>query len=142
MPFVWLGAAVLLGLFEAAAPGLICIWFCLGAVASFIASLFVGDVFIQIIVFVAVSLVALLALRPLMKKRVNAHLDEVATNADAYVGRDVVVTQAIPDGQRGRARLADVTWNARTVDGQAMASGTHARVASVDGTVLVLEPLP
>ena len=139
MSFVWLGAAIALGLFEAAAPGLVCIWFCLGAAITFLVSLFVENLLIQVIVFVVASLVMLLSLRPFMKRRVNANGEQALTNSDAYVGRTVVVTQAIPQGSRGRVRLADVSWVARTQDGQALPSGSRAIVRAVEGTVLVVE---
>ncbi|MBR2836603.1 MAG: NfeD family protein [Coriobacteriales bacterium] len=138
LTLLWLGAAIVLGLIEAAAPALVCLWFCLGAVITFIASFFVTEFWIQFIIFTVASLIMLAALRPFMKKRVNVK-GEAATNSDAYVGKDVVVTQAIPEGQKGRVRLGDVSWIATTQDGSALATGSHAIVASVDGTVLVVK---
>lgn len=141
--FVWLGLAVVFGLAEAAAPGLICLWFCLGAAVSFVVSFFVPDLLVQIIVFVVSSAAMLLALRPFMRKRVKGTPEDALTNADTYVGREVLVTQGIPAGagRTGRVKLADVSWLARTADASALASGTRARVSAVESTVLVVEPL-
>lgn len=138
----WLVLAVVLGLVEAAAPALVCVWFCLGAAAAFVVSLFVESPLVQTAVFVASSAALLLALRPFMRKRLKAEPGDAATNADAYVGREVVVTQQIPagEGATGRVRLADVSWLARTADGAAMPTGARARVEAVDGTVLVVGP--
>ena len=141
MPFIWLGIAVVLAFIEAAAPALVCVWFCVGAAAALVTSIFVTDLLVQIIVFLVVSLVALIALRPFIKKRVNVRGDEVATNSDAYIGRDVVVTQNIPEGRQGRVRLGDVSWSARSSSGEAITAGTLAKVDAVDGTVLVVEPV-
>lgn len=140
--FVWLGLAVLFGIIEAAAPALVCLWFCLGAGIAFVVSFFVPDVVVQIIVFLVCSVALLLALRPFMRKRIKANPEDALTNFDAYVGREVLVTQAIPagSGQNGRVLLADVSWLARTADGSALSSGSHATVKQVDGTVLVVEP--
>lgn len=141
--FVWLGLAVVFGLVEAAAPALVCLWFCLGAAVAFVVSFFVENVTVQVAVFLASSIVMLLALRPFMRKRTKAKPEDSLTNADSYVGREVVVTQSVPAGagQCGRVLLADVSWLARTADGTALASGARARVTQVDGTVLVVEPL-
>ena len=68
MTIVWLAAAVILGIAEAATTLLTCIWFALGAVAAMIVALFGGALWLQILVFAAVSLVTLLALRPLAKE--------------------------------------------------------------------------
>lgn len=139
--FIWLGIAIVFGIVEALAPALVCLWFCLGAAVTFVVSFFVDNVLVQIAVFLASSLVLLLALRPFMRKRVNTKPEDARTNADAYVGRDVVVTQRIPEGgQCGRVLLADVSWLARTADGSALSTGSHATVAQVDSTVLVVKP--
>lgn len=140
--FIWLGIAVVFGIVEAAAPALVCIWFCLGAAAAFIASLFVADVWVQIIVFVVVSCLMLLALRPFIRKNAKASPKDAITNYDSYVGREVLVTQGIPAGQGrcGRVLLADVSWLARTADGSSVATGSRVVIKDVDSTVLVVEP--
>lgn len=140
LPFVWLGVAVVAGLVEAASPLLICIWFCLGAAVAFVVSLLVHNLLIQIVVFLVASLLMLVALRPFMRRRVNAK-GEPATNADTYVGRVVTITQGITPTRDGRVLLGDTSWIARRSDGEALPSGSRARVVSVDGARLVVEPL-
>ena len=140
LTFVWLGAAVVLGVIEAASPMLVCVWFCAGAVCAFAVSFFTSNLFVQLAVFAVASLAGLLALRPLMRRRVAARAGDDATDVDALVGRTAVVTQAVPAGGEGRALLGDTSWIARCDEGVALASGQHARVAAVDGTRLVLEP--
>lgn len=139
--FIWLGIAVVFGIVEAAAPALVCIWFCLGAAVAFITSLFVADVWVQIIVFVVASCLMLLALRPFMRKNAKASPEDAITNYDSYVGREVAVTQAIPAGQGrcGRVLLADVSWLARTANGAPVATGSRVVIKDVDSTVLVVE---
>ena len=138
-PILWLVVAVLLGIVEAASPMLVCIWFCLGAACAFVASLFVDSLFVQAIVFVVASLAMLLALRPFFRRRSTLR-ESAATDVDAIVGRQVTVTQAIPEGGQGRALLGDTTWNARATQGAAVASGTRCVVAEVSGTCLVVRP--
>ena len=140
--FAWLGIAVVFGFIEAAAPALVCLWFCLGAAVAFVTSFFVDDLLVQVIVFLVASIAMLLALRPFLRKRTKANPEDALTNSDAYVGREVVVTQGIPEGsgRTGRVLLADVSWLARTPGGNALPTGAHATVKQVDGTVLVVEP--
>jgi len=142
-PLVWLGIAIALGFVEAAAPALVCIWFCLGAVITFVASFFVKSILAQIIIFVIASCVMLAALRPFMRSRVKGKPEDAMTNADAYIGREVVVSQRIPAGssQTGRVLVADVSWLARTADGVEAPSGSRVRIKEVDSTVLVVEPV-
>ena len=49
MTIVWLAAAVILGIAEAATALLTCIWFALGAVAAMIVALFDGALWLQIL---------------------------------------------------------------------------------------------
>ncbi len=141
-PFIWLGITVALGLAEAAAPALVCLWFCVGAALTFVVSFFVPDLLVQVVVFVVASALGLAALRPFMRKSSESKEKDAVTNADEYVGRTVTVVQRVPEGGKGRVKLADVSWIARTADGAALPSGARARVCAVESTVLVVEPLP
>ena len=55
-----------------------------------------------------------------------------------YVGRSVVVEQAIENG-RGRVRVGDTLWSAEGPDAPA---GTRVTVTGRKGTVLVVAPMP
>ena len=140
--FIWLGVAVVFGIIEAAAPALVCLWFCLGAAIAFIVSFFVDNPLVQVAVFLVASVAMLLALRPFMRKRTKSNPEDALTNAESYVGREVIVTQQIPEGagRTGRVLLADVSWLARTPDGKPLATGSRATVREVDSTVLVVVP--
>jgi membrane protein implicated in regulation of membrane protease activity len=140
---VWLALAVVFGLVEAMGPALVSIWFCVGAAAAFVVSLFTGNLWVQVVVFVAVSAVALACLRPLIRKVTTVKADDVKTNYDTYVGREVVVEQAVPAGEdsTGRVRLGDVSWLARTADGTPVAEGVRVVVKEVDSAVLVVAPV-
>ena len=140
---IWLGIAVAFGIVEAAAPALVCIWFCVGAAAAFVASLFTASILVQVAVFLVVSCVALLALRPFFRKSAKVKAKDALTDVDAYVGREVTVTQEIPAGKDlcGRVRLGDVSWLARTSEGVAVPTGSRVVVKSVDSTVLVVKPV-
>ena len=68
VPILWLVAIVLLIVLEAVTYQLVAIWFALGAAAALIASLLDASGTVQIVVFVAVSVISLIASRPLAKK--------------------------------------------------------------------------
>ena len=67
MLWIWLGVFVLAFVIEAITQDLVSIWFGLGALVALCITGFT-DWWVQLIVFVAVSAVALLATRPLVKK--------------------------------------------------------------------------
>lgn len=64
--YVWLIVFIVLTAIEMATFQLVTIWFAVGAVAAFITSLFSTSLEIQLIVFLAVSMLLLILVRPLL----------------------------------------------------------------------------
>ena len=90
MTAVWLVLMVVLLIIEGAAPGLVSIWFALGAFAAMISAILRAPLWLQIIWFFVVSIVSLVLTRPLVKKYVNSEAQP--TNADMVIGKECRVT--------------------------------------------------
>ena len=72
MTYIWL--AVLIGaiVLEIVTTQIVSVWFAVGALSSLIATLAgVSNVWIQVLIFVVVSAIAVIVTRPLVKKLVN-----------------------------------------------------------------------
>ena len=138
MHIVWLVALVAFLLLEAFTLALVSIWFCAGALAALLVSLFVpAATGPQIIVFVAVSILALILFRPLVKNLVAKN--KVPTNADANIGKVAQVLTDIHPTQFGRVKLEGLEWMAKS--SAALAAGSLCRVESIEGAKLVVNPL-
>ena len=135
----WLVATVFLLFVEASTFNLVSIWFAAGSAAALITCLFTGSLRVQSAVFVAVSILCLLAFRPLVKRLRRPH---TATNGDLNIGRTAAALTAVTDAEPGRVRLDGVDWNARAVPGAAFAPGEKCRVAAIRSTMLIVEPVP
>lgn len=133
---VWLILLVAFIVAEAATATLVSIWFCAGAAAALLLSAFVPNVLAQTAVFLVVSLVCLVLMRPLVRKK-DAKA-AVPTNADRNVGQTAEVIAAVEPARPGRARLSGVDWAARC--DVPLAEGQLAEVVAVEGTTLVLRP--
>ena len=133
---VWLILLVAFIVAEAATATLVSIWFCAGAAAALLLSAFVPNVLAQPAVFLVVSLVCLVLMRPLVRKK-DAKA-AVPTNADRNVGQTAEVIAAVEPARPGRARLSGVDWAARC--DVPLAEGQLAEVVAVEGTTLVLRP--
>ena len=92
-PIVWLVILVVLLVIEIITLGLSTIWFAGGALAAFIAALLGADLYLEIILFLAVSLVLLLFTRPVVMRYLNAN--KTATNVDSLIGEQAIVTKPI-----------------------------------------------
>ena len=141
MSVFWLVAMVVLLIIEAVVPGLISIWFALGALAALISAMFHAPVWLQIVWFVAVSVLTLVLTRPLVKKYVNNRV--TPTNADMVIGKDAVVTERIDNlHAKGAVLLDGKTWTARMAQESEKAEpGETVRVLRIEGVKLIVEKI-
>ena len=124
---------------EATTFNLVSVWFAVGGAAALISCIFTDSLRVQSAIFVAVSILCLLALRPLAA-RLRRPL--TPTNGDLNIGRTATVLTSVTDDAPGRARLDGVDWNAQAVPGASFAPGDKCRVAAIRSTTLIVEPAP
>ena len=138
MTLFWLFITGVLIVAEAATVNLVTIWFAGGAFAALIAAALGGPLWLQIVLFLAVSAILLLVLRPFARK-INQGKD-YATNVDSNIGKLAVVIEPI-DNLRGTGRvmIGPVDWTARSEDGSVIAKGEKVRVLRVEGVKVCVE---
>lgn len=136
--FVWIAVTVAFIIIEAITTQLLTIWFAAGAAAAVIATLLDASPLVQCIVFVAVSLIALIATRPLVKKLTKQKFSP--TNADRFIGETAIVTENISNiAQTGLVKLQGTLWTARSADGEAIPEGETVTVKKIEGVKLIVE---
>ena len=141
MIYIWLGLTVVFVIAEAATAQLTTVWFALGAIVSFIlAACGVENLTIQIVVFIAVSAVSLLATRPFVKKILQKRV--VATNADRNIGESGITLTEINNLEaKGEVKVKGVVWTARSENGEVIPKGSEVRVKSIEGVKLIVETI-
>lgn len=139
MTVFWLIVLVVLVVIELLTMGLTTVWFAGGALVATIAALFHAPVFLQVILFLIVSVALLFSTRPLAVKYFNK--DRVRTNAESLVGRQAIVISEIDNLQGiGQVNVGGMEWSARTrVDGVKLPVGTVTTVLAINGVKLVVE---
>ena len=139
MAWVWLGALVLLVIVEASTVSLVSIWFVAGSFAALVASLLDAPLWLQVVLFLVVSLLLMLSLRPLVKKYHSPK--KIQTNAPANIGKLAIVTEDIDNLQGlGAVKLSGLAWTARSTNGKPIETGTIVRVTKIEGVKLFVEP--
>ena len=135
--FVWLLLAVVIItlVIEFMTAEIVSIWFLVGSVVSMILAICKVDPAIQIIVFVIVSIVFMVCVRPFIKKYVKRN--EIKTNVDSFVGRIALVTEDILDGNRGVVKLDGQEWSA--ISNENILKGTKVVVLSIEGNKLIVK---
>ena len=137
MSWIWLAAVVAFIIIEASTAELVSIWFVVGSLAAFGAAMLGAGLPAQIAVFLAVSVAALVLLRPVVRRKLEPKI--VPTNADRVIGLVATVTAGALPGEVGRASVDGQSWSAVCRD--PISPGDRARVASIEGVKLVLEKI-
>ena len=126
MSLFWLIAMVLFGVLEAVTVGLTSIWFAVGALAALIAASFEAAVLVQIVIFLVVSFLTLLLVRPLAQRYINDRKE--ATNADRVIGQEAVVIQTINNLKgEGQVSVSGAVWTASSPLGRKTSPSTAFR---------------
>lgn len=137
---LWLGLFVLFLILEGATAGLVTIWFAAGALASLIAQLFGGPVWLQILLFCVVSAAAILLMRPMAKRLLQR--DHQATNADRVLQMVGTVQEEIDNlSAKGLVKVDGKVWTARSLTGEIIPAGTHVQPMSIEGAKLMVCPV-
>jgi membrane protein implicated in regulation of membrane protease activity len=139
--WIWLGATAAFGVGEIAVAGSFFLApFAIGAAVATILAFAGVAVGIQWAAFVAISIGALFALRPLAR-RLDAEGTVLGIGSNRQVGERAHVVQAIPDDHRlGTVLLGREQWRAQSADGRPIAEGTTVVVIEVRGTRVIVEP--
>lgn len=139
VPFLWLAAVVGFLLLEASTVSMTSVWFAVGAAAALLTCLFTDSFRAQALVFIVVSILCLLAFRPLAAK---LRQKITPTNGDRNLGREATVLTTVTADLPGRVRLDGVDWNARCVTpGDRLEPGERCRITEIHSTLLLVEPV-
>lgn len=136
---LWLGATVVLFIAEAVTVNLVTVWFALGALAAFIAAVAGAELWLQIVLFLAVTVITLIFTRPIAKKHINGKHE--ATNADMVIGKIAVVTEEIDNlAARGAVTCMGKVWTARSLHDEKFTVGDEVTVEKIQGVKLIVSP--
>ncbi len=135
---IWLVVLAILLVIEFLTLGLTTVWFAGGALVAFLISLVGGPLWLQLLLFIAVSVVLLLFTRPLAVKYLNKNVQK--TNVDSIPGKKGIVTATIDNLKaEGQVTIQGMEWTARAKNGNIIEKGKVVRVTAVEGVKLIVE---
>ena len=138
MLIFWIVLLVVLVIVEAATAQLVTIWFAAGAAAALIAERCHAPEWLQWIIFIAVSVIALIATRPLVRKVTKNKRQP--TNADRCIGQTAVVLEEINNIEgKGQVQVNGIPWTARSLDGTVFKKDELVTVERIDGVKLIVK---
>ena len=132
MPILWLIVFIAALVVEGSCICLLAVWFAGGALAALAASLLGGQIWLQVVLFFAVSIALLALVRPLARKHFTPKLER--TNIDSVIASRGYVTARIDNLQAtGTVKLGGMEWSARSSDGASIEAGTLVQVDKIEG---------
>ena len=150
MPFeqymwiVWLGLMIVMVIVECMGPALVSIWFAAGALVSLVLSLLslIPGVtipwWVQVIVFVVVSAITLVALRPISRRYFKANT--INSNVDSLVGQRGLLIEEIKPFEPGVCKINDVLWTAISTNGkETIPAKSVVEVVTIQGNKLLVK---
>ncbi|OQA22407.1 MAG: hypothetical protein BWY61_01632 [Firmicutes bacterium ADurb.Bin354] len=139
MAIIWLIALIVLVIIEIISQGLTTIWFAGGSLVALISTFCGANLFVQIAIFLVVSIIMLIFTRPIAMLHFNKKV--VPTNVETLPGEVCVITEAVDNiGAKGKAELNGMEWTVRSAsEGILIPEGARAKVLRVEGVKLIVE---
>lgn len=138
--FIWFALLIVFVAVEAATVNMVSTWFALGSLAALIVALIGGELWLQILVFLTISAVALALLRPLARKYFTPRITR--TNVDALTGKTCMCVSAIDNvAGCGQVKVGDVEWAARSTTGEPISVGEQVKIDRVEGVKVYVTPV-
>jgi membrane protein implicated in regulation of membrane protease activity len=137
----WLAMIILFLVLEMITVSLVSIWFVGGALAGFAVSYVTENILIQAAVFLGVSVVLLLMLRPLARRLSVKQKDQMVSGAKAMIGKQAIVTEEIDNVHaKGAVQVNGQYWTAKTkMFEDKIPKDTIVDIIDVDGVKLIVK---
>ena len=136
---IWLVLMVVFLMVESQSVTMVSLWFAAGALGALIAELCGAELWLQIVIFFAVSIVLLASLRPIARKYFTPKI--IKTNVDSIIGQTGLVTADIDNvTAQGQVKLGAMEWSARSTSGEAIPAGTLVKVDKIEGVKVFVSP--
>ena len=136
--FLWIGAIIAFVIIEAVTYQLVSVWFAVGSIGGMITYMLGFNFSAQMTVFLILSVITLLCLRPLSMKLLKPK--GFKSNADSLVGKEVLITKEVSNvNASGEGKINGMTWVVRSEDDSELPEGSVAVVKKIEGVKLIVE---
>ena len=135
MTFIWVAAIVVFIVIEIFTQGLTSIWFAGGSLGGCLAAMAGAGPLAQVIVFIIVSIILIIATRP-FKKKLDKKIQK--TNVETVIGQVAFVEEEIQPGRGGRVKLDGKIWSAKSAGDERIPAGQQVVVTDIKGVTLTV----
>ncbi len=133
---LWFAVILISAFIEINTMDLTSVWFSIGALLAFIFAIIGFGWVTQLSVFLGVSILLLLSVRPIAKNYFRTNI--VSTNADRLVGKIAICTKEIQPGERGQVKVDGQFWTAITPGDDTVLVDEKVEILAIDGVKLIV----
>ena len=138
MAWLWLVIGVALAIAEVFTTTFVLIMFAVGAFAAAAAAALGLPIWVQALIFAAVSAAALAGVRPLIQRHLHRNSDTAPVGLAAIEGSAGLVLERV-DADHGLIKIDGEMWSARPYDAtQTMEPGERVRVIEIKGATALV----
>lgn len=135
---IWLILALVLIAAEVVSGEFVLLMLGGGALVAAGVSLLGVSVLFSGLAFAGASVLLLLALRPVLKRKMQRSITDTTMHSAALVGGAAVVVSTV-DGRGGRVKIGGDVWSAKAYDPeQVIEAGVHVTVMDISGATAVV----
>lgn len=139
---LWIVLLIILLVLEFGTPlSVVAIWFFIPCIVCAILSYFGVSFFIQLIVFIGLSIVCMLFLRPLTKVLRSNQSDVIGDKLISVIGKETIIEKEIKGLELGTVVISGITWKCKSKDEKDIEKGTVVKVVDVKGNILIVEKM-
>lgn len=137
MVWVWSSLFIVTLVVEIVTVELVSVWFALGSLIAFILALCGVNITVQVIVFLAVSIILLASLRWVCVKFLKNSKEK--TNLESVIGQTFSLVKAIADEDPGEIKVNGVVWRVVERDNKSANVGEKVKIVEVQGNKFLVE---
>ena len=138
---IWLLSGVICIGLELVVPGLVIIFFGLGAIRTAVFAFIIPDaVWLQVLVFIICSILSLVFLRKKFTAIFKGSLFYPDKKSDNPASDFAEVIEPISENKEGRIKYGGTTWNAVSVSGE-IETGSSVKIIKREGLTYLVEKI-
>ncbi|MCR4583784.1 MAG: NfeD family protein [Prevotella sp.] len=135
---MWAVVAVACLILELTAGDFFIICFSIGALFAVLVAALGGGFYAQLVFFAVFTLISIFLVRPFALRYLHRNDEQRVSNADALIGRQGRVVEAVKKGSPGRVAIDGDVWKAVTNDAQEIPEGSLVSVVGRESTIITV----
>lgn len=139
LPWVWVAITVICIVIETMTFALTTIWFAISAFVMVFLAFTPIPFPVQLLIFVALSMILLIFTRPVLQKKLNQK--KIATNYERIIGQIAVVTKKITALDKGAIKINGMEWTAAIKEDNVLEEGSKCVIEEIAGVTAFVKKI-